>query len=124
MKKLKKRLNDLRGIIIGLRMEMSLLETDLSRIEVDLFYLDKMQRDLIYNLNLLKSNEVISVISEYKKSLEALREVRKKIISIKHTRQYLQASIKDKNKQCDYYYNQLDKKVNEQSRVLQFKKKA
>jgi len=120
---LKKKLNDLRGMMVGLKMETSLLEQDLSKIEVDLFYLDKIQRDLIYNINLLKRDDIISVMSEYQKSVLALKEVRRQILKFRFLRQDLQKSINHKIKQCEYYLNQFEEECRYSNKVLKFKKR-
>lgn len=115
--KISKKLINIRGTIVGLKMELALLEQDLNKIEVDLFYLDKLQRDLVYNIQILKRDDVISVITEYRKSLEVLKEVRRKILKFRFMRQNLQDTIDKKMKQYDYYFEQLQNT----NKVLPFK---
>jgi hypothetical protein len=123
MKDLKKRLDNIKGMVVGLEMETNLLEHDLGRIEVDLFYLDKMQRDLVYNINLLKRDDIVSVISQYRKSVDALREVRKQIIKFRYLRQDLQKNIESRLKQCEYYLEQFKRECENNHKLLQFKKR-
>lgn len=119
---LKKKLNELRGTILGLEMEMNLLEHDLNRIEVDLFYLDKLQRDLTYNINLLKRDDIVAVLPEYRKSVSALKEVRGNIIKFNNLRQKIQKSIDTKLKQYDFYFNEFEKEYSGET-ILPFKGK-
>lgn len=122
MVNLKQKLNNLKGTILGLRMETNLLEQDLNRIEVDLFYLDKMHRDLVYNINLLRRDDIVSVLSEYNKSLSALDEVCRQINKFKKLRQNLQKTLDNNLKQCEYYYNELQKEIDSIGKVLPFKR--
>ena len=78
------KINDLKGRIVSLEMELSILEQDIASVETDLCYLDVMQKDLNYNLDLLKKGEIVSVITAYKLSKDQLENVRLKTIELKN----------------------------------------
>jgi len=103
-------------------METNLLEHDLNRIEIDLFYLDRLQRDLTYNINLLRRDDIVAVLPEYKKSMEALEEVRTNIIKFSNLRKKLQNSIDSNLKKYDLYLTQFKTEYGGET-VLPFKRK-
>lgn len=94
-------------------MNLSLIEDDLDEVNVNLIYLSKIQEDLIYNVNLHRSGRVITVITEYQKSLNELELIKLKIIELKNSRIFLKTEMEKKLKSYDYYLDQYEKIYNE-----------
>lgn len=78
--------------MLGIEMNLSLLEQDLDVIDRNLKYLNQIKNDLLFNIKLHKSGRVITMITEYRKSIEELKSVEKEIINCKNN----QISIKQK----------------------------
>lgn len=74
-----KKLKRLRDTIVGLEMELSIVEQDLIVVTSDLNYLHEMENTLLENLKILKKEKVIAMASQYKKSINELEDVRSAI---------------------------------------------
>ena len=112
---------DIKGLIVGLEMKLSILEQDLKSIETDLCYLDTMYQDLNYNLNILKKDEIISVFSAYRLSQEQLKDVNKKIIEFKNTKLKLLRQIDQVTVNKNHYLDQFNSDI-QKNNIIPFKK--
>lgn len=126
MKKNKlKKIEDLRGVILGVEMDLKILEEDLFQINKDLKVLDKVQNELIYNINLHKSSKVITVIHEYQKSIKDLEEVKNLILIKRGLRNKVESKMENKMKSYDFYkleYQREFDRLNSGSVILLFNK--
>ena len=75
----KQKFKDLAGRLIAMEIELNLMEQDLLSYNEDIAYMSKLVDTLIDNITLLKKPEIITVASEYKKSIVELDFVRKKL---------------------------------------------
>lgn len=91
----------LRDHMIGLQMELDLIVNDLTVKATDLEFLEKLEGDLCYNINLLRQEKVIAIASQYKKSLLELESVRKNISFYKNTKRVLEARYEVKKRAYD-----------------------
>jgi secreted Zn-dependent insulinase-like peptidase len=117
---------ELNNIILGIEMNLSLLEQDLDVVESNLSYLSKIQKDLIYNINLHKTGKVISVMSEYKKSIYELKMVRDEMIKYNNFKKNIVIKMNDYIKSYDRYLDELEnihQSLNNESVILLFKGK-
>jgi len=103
-----KRLNKIRGELLGIEMALKLIEDDLDVILDRLVFLLKVESDLVYNINLHRSNKVISVVSEYKKSINQLSDIRKEIIKHRNLQDQLRKKMEKKLESYDYYIRELE----------------
>ena len=62
-----KEIKQLRNKILGMEMEMSLLNRDLERFEAELVYNEKVLTAVDTNINFLKTKSIVVSLSEYKK---------------------------------------------------------
>jgi hypothetical protein len=117
-------LNKLRGKIIGLEMEVSILQQDLEYIELDLVYLNKICEELQYNLEFLKKNSITVTLDSYSLSLDQLKAARERILELKTLKrqlmQSLESTIEEQLKYIDIFMEL--KKQPQQAKILQFKK--
>ena len=118
-------LRKLRDIIVGLRMQIELLESDLVFVKGDLANLEVVRHNLKENIKILKRNDVVSMVSEYRRSKEGLIEIDMKIHRWKAKEDLIQCKIKLRNKDCDETldsFTKLKKKIDENVVVLKFDK--
>lgn len=111
-KKLKK-IKKAREALLGVEMALGMLEEDLNVIVDRLYVLLKVEEDLMYNIKLHKSNKVISVIGEYRKSTEQLKEIRQEISKHRGIQTKLQKTMETRLKNYDYHINELEKAYDE-----------
>ena len=118
-------LKQLQGAVLGIEMELKLLSDDLETVERNIIYLNKIEGDLLYNIKLHKSNHIVSVVSEYRKSINQLATVRKKLAEHKSKKFSLEAALEKKIKNYEYYNKELEvefERVNSESVILLFRK--
>lgn len=111
--------------MLGLEMGLNLLEQDLDEVDKSLIYLGTIRDDLIYNINLHKSGEVISVMKEYKRSIDELEIVRLEIIKYEGHRRMVEQKLERKLKSYDFYLKQYEDEyeaLNREPVILLFKK--
>lgn len=125
-KKKLKNISKIRGNVLGIEMALSILEDDLSFVEEKLSFLTKVEEDLIYNIDFLRKPEIISVMSEYHKSITELKVIRKEIIKNRNLKIKIQKDIEKNMKSYDYYMDKLEqayKDMEEDKVILLFKRK-
>jgi hypothetical protein len=120
------RINEIRGQLLGLEMALKLIEDDLDVIMDRLIILSRLEADLIYNIDLHRSGKVITVINEYRKSIEDLSTVQKEIIKHRNLKDKLKNKMENNFKSYDYYINELENTYNDlknEQVILVFNKK-
>jgi len=103
----------LKDALLGLEMELDILEADLFELTVDLKHLNKIEESLIYNIDFLKKDGIIAVASEYKKSVEQLKTVRDKILKYQSLKNKVMNSMKQKIQSKDFYQEEFNKRYKE-----------
>lgn len=119
-------MNNLRGELLGIEMELSVIEADITEVEHQLMYLEAMQNDLIYNLELLRRPEIVAAINAYNQSIVQLKEVQSRILHYRSLRLKLNGKM-DKYEKMQYQayddlesiYSQLEK----EKTILIFRKR-
>jgi hypothetical protein len=82
----KQKFKDLAGRLIAMEIELNIMEQDLLSYNEDIAYMSKLIDTLIDNITLLKKPEIITVASEYRKSIIELDFVRQKLEKITSVR--------------------------------------
>jgi len=119
------KVEELRGIMLGLEMNLKLLDDDLEEVIKNLIHLKKIESDLIYNINLHRSGKVITVVKEYKRSIDELKVVEEEIVKHKNFKDSIEKKIDKKLKSYDYYLNEFEQaynNLNSEKVVLLFRK--
>jgi hypothetical protein len=119
------RVEEIKGIILGLELKLGLLEDDLITVIANLKQLNTMKEDLIYNINLHRGDTVITVMKEYKRSIDELKLVRGELSNHEKLRVTLKTQINSKSKRHDYYMDEYDKAYSDlenESVILLFNK--
>lgn len=118
-------LRELQSMVLGIEMNLKLLEDDLDVVSRNIIYLTKIESDLIYNINLHRSNEVISVVTEYKRSIDELGMVRQRIVEHKSKKAVIETRLRKKMESYDYYIKELEaeyNRINSEPVILLFRR--
>ena len=94
-------------------------------VDKDLSMLLRVESDLIYNINLHKKEKIVTVISEYHKSIEKLKEVRNLILIKRGIKSKLENNMESQLKSYEYYLDEYEKeyeKLNTGNVILLFRK--
>lgn len=126
---MKKELVDLKRVrdnLIGLEMELSNVEIDISAVGSDIDFLHSIQRSLVDNLNFLKKEKIITVASEFKKIKEDLKKVRDNLKNYEHTMNRLlkfKENILQNIEKNQLEFDTLERQIETTSFLLPFKRK-
>jgi len=126
MKEHLSRIKELRDKILYIEMEIEVTQCDLISVIDDLIYLSALKNDLEYNIQLHKRKNIISVASEYKKSILQLDRVNEKILSLNSLKSKLNYKLDKRLESREYYNEEFDKvykQIEEEPVILMFKKK-
>lgn len=119
------KVNELRGLMLGIEMNLKLLDDDLESVDMELIHFQKMESDLIYNINLHKSGKVITVVREYRRSIDELKIIKDEIIKYKNFRDTIMKKMEKKLESHKYYldkFEQAYEDLNSESVILLFRK--
>ena len=124
-KKKSSRIEEIAGTLMGLELSLKLLEDDIETIQSSIVYLEKIKEDLEYNINLHRSDKVITVVEGYRKSLNELKSVKKELKRFENSEKTLKRKMDEKLKTYDYYFEEYVKEVEnmkKQTKILLFKR--
>ena len=120
------RLNNLRGKLLGIEMELSIIEQDITEVNEQLAYLEIIQSDLIYNLEFLQRPEVVAVIMSYNQSITQLKEVQSRILKYRSTKISLENKMEKYEKIQDSCYEDIEAiycSMEKDKKILLFRKR-
>jgi hypothetical protein len=117
---------ELRKKLFDIEVSLYLSQEDMDEVGTKLLILNKLQKDLMYNIELHKSGTVATSISEYKKTLSDLKKTRTEIESFLKAQKKLEDSIKKLVTDHEYYNTQYEQfsAFDEQPKVLEMEKYA
>lgn len=124
-KKKSSRIEEIAGTLMGLELSLKLLEDDIETVQSSIVYLEKIKEDLEYNINLHRSDKVITVVEGYRKSLNELKSVKKELKRFENSEKTLKRKMDEKLKTYDYYFEEYVKEVEnmkKQTKILLFKR--
>lgn len=112
--------DELRKKLFDIEVSLYMSQEDMGEISIKITVLTKLQKDLIYNINLHKSGAVTTSINEYKQTLKDLKKTREEIQRILNLQQKLEESIKKLVTEHDYYNMQYEQvsAFEEQNKVI------
>lgn len=108
------KLKELRGKIVGLEMNLAMIERDLVVLNNDVKMLCKLEKDYVANINILKGKNVIASASEYKKITRELSITKKGIAQFKTMKEELEGeylSTALSHKQSLEEYRELEEEI-------------
>lgn len=118
--------DELRKKLFDIEVSLYISQEDMDEVVTKLDILTKLQKDLMYNIELHKSGTVATSISEYKKSLSDLKKTRQEIESFLKAQKKLEDSIKALVTDHDYYNSQYEmfSAFEEKPKILKMEKYA
>jgi len=123
MKNLAERRSDLKGSLVGVEMEISIIHEDLKELNKKLFFLNAIQNQLIENLKILRDPDIIATIEGYNLSITQLKEAQIKIIQTRYEINKLECNLELKVEKRNNLNITLDH-LHDDGKILIFKKRA
>jgi hypothetical protein len=111
MKEDLQRLKQIRDAVVGIEMQLNLVESDLVEVSSSLDFLRKLESDLVFNIYILRRDGIVAVASEYKKSIEELKTTRHNIVAYTRKKRIL-------NQKFDRYLRLFSDHQQEYSKLL------
>ena len=120
MKEDLQKLKKIRDTVVGLEMQLNLIHSDMDVIMADLLHMYAIEAELTENINILKKDKIVAVVSEYKKSVYELGVVRKNIAQWRNKELLLsrRMEIKERAYKSNIEQFELLKKVLERQKVI------
>lgn len=122
-----KKITEIKSAIVGVEMSLGVLRDDLEFVKGRLSFLNKIEEDLVYNINFLKRPDITSVIGEYKRSIVELNSVREEISTQSNLKNKLIKKIDKATENLNYYMDELKHiydEIEQEKVVLLFKKES
>jgi len=94
---------DLRKKLFDIEVSLHLTQEDMEEISIKLIVLNRLHKDLIYNIDLHHSGSVATSINEYKKTLVDLKKTREEIGKILNLQKQLEDKLNKLVVNHDYY---------------------
>jgi len=106
--------------LFDIEVSLYLSQEDLEEISIRLTVLNRLHKDLIYNIDLHKSGAVATSINEYKKTLKDLKKTREEITNILNLQKKTEEAIRKLVQSHDYYNMQYEQvsAFSEENKVL------
>lgn len=100
--------DEVRKKLFDIEVALYLSQQDMEEVAIKLTVLNRLQKDLIYNIDLHKSGTVATSIVEYKKTLKDLKKTRQEIENILTMQKKLENSISQMVKEHEFYNMQYE----------------
>lgn len=113
----------LQDTVVGLEMQINVCRQDLDIINHNLTILYKAEEDLVFNINFLKKEKIVAVATEYKRSIDDLIDVRKKISQLTSNKIQVERKLEKNLKNFEEYMGEWEyakKQLDNEKVVLVF----
>ena len=121
-----KKLKELQSRLLGIELDLDLIEQDIEAIDGDINYLNLVEEETIYNINILKQDGIVADLKSYKQSWQKLAHIRTKVEDLKRKRGMLATKLKQRVASKEYYdkeWDNLHKEMEDEKVILVFKKR-
>lgn len=121
-----KKLKELQNRLLGIELDLDLIEQDIEAIDGDINYLNLVEEETIYNINILKQDGIVADLKSYKQSWQKLAHIRTKVEDLKRKRGMLATKLKQRVASKEYYdkeWDNLHKEMEDEKVILVFKKR-
>ena len=108
MKKSSDPSEELRKKLFDIEVSLHLTQEDMEEITIKLIVLNRLHKDLIYNIDLHRSGAVATSMNEYKKTLLDLTKTREEIHKILNLQKKLEDKLSKLVVNHDYYNGQYE----------------
>jgi hypothetical protein len=122
-----KRLRELQNKLLGIELDLDLIEQDIENIDSDINYLILMEEETIYNINILKQDKIVADIKAYRLAWIKLVNIRTKISELRSKRSQLGIKLDNRVNAKDFYDREWDKmhrEMEDEKVILLFKKES
>jgi len=99
---------ELRKKLFDIEVSLHLTQEDMQEISIKLIVLNRLHKDLIYNIDLHRSGNVATSMNEYKKTLLDLTKTREEIHKILNLQKQLEDKLNKLVVNHDYYNGQYE----------------
>lgn len=121
------KLKKIRDTVIGLELQLNTLQAEMEIAEDNLTQLYMMEAELIENIDVLRKEKIVAMASEYRKSVDGLIHVRKKIDLWRNKKLVLDRKLEIKQKSYQSYkrdFDTLKKQLDNRKVILLFNPKS
>ena len=121
-----KKLKELQSRLLGIELDLDLIEQDIEAIDGDINYLNLVEEETIYNINILKQEGIVADLKSYKQSWQKLVHIQTKVEELKGKRNMLATKLKQRMASKEYYdkeWENLHKEMEDEKVILVFKKR-
>lgn len=121
-----RKLRDIQSRLLGIELDLDLIEQDLEEIVSDINYLILLEEETVYNINILKKHGVIADLKSYRQSWQKLAHIRSKVQELQNKRSFSIANLNKKVLAKEYYDREWDilhRKMEDDKVILVFKKR-
>lgn len=121
-----KKLRDIQSRLLGIELDLDLIEQDLEEIISDINYLFLLDEETAYNINLLKQDGIVADLKSYKQSWQKLVHIRSKSQELEIRKIALTNKLNQKILSKEYYDREWDilhREMEDNKVILVFKKR-
>lgn len=121
-----KKLRDIQSRLLGIELDLDLIEQDLEEIISDINYLFLLDEETAYNINLLKQDGIVADLKSYKQSWQKLAHIRSKSQELEIRKIALTTKLNQKILSKEYYDREWDilhREMEDNKVILVFKKR-
>jgi hypothetical protein len=121
-----KKLKELQSKLLGIELDLDLIEQDIETIDGDINYLNLIEEETVYNINILKQAGVVADLKTYKQSWQKLSHIRTKSEELKGKKIILSKKLKQRIESKEFYdkeWDQLHEEMETEKVILVFKKR-
>lgn len=122
-----KKLKELQNRLLGIELDIDLIEQDIENIDADIIYLNLLEKESVYNIEFVKKKALVVNLKMHKQTCQKLEHIRSKIIELKSKKENLLNKLKQKLASKTYYdreWDVLHKEIEDDKVILIFRKKS
>jgi hypothetical protein len=121
-----RKLRDIQSRLLGIELDLDLIEQDLEEIVSDINYLILLEEETVYNINLLKQHGIVADLKSYKQSWQKLAHIRSKVEELGIKKFTFVTKMNQKVLAKEYYdkeWDELHRQMEDEKVILVFKKR-
>jgi hypothetical protein len=121
-----RKLRDIQSRLLGIELDLDLIEQDLEEIVSDINYLILLEEETVYNINLLKQHGIVAELKSYRQSWQKLAHIRSKVQELGIKKFTFVTKMNQKVLAKEYYdkeWDELHRQMEDEKVILVFKKR-
>jgi len=121
-----RKLRDIQSRLLGIELDLDLIEQDLEEIVSDINYLILLDEETVYNINILKQHGIVADLKSYKQSWQKLAHIRSKVQELEIKKFTLVNKLNQKVVAKEFYdkeWDKLHREMEDDKVILVFKKR-